>query len=99
MHAHLKDVLVVVIIVDHHSKYTEDPIDSVATANALYMKLRHMFAALGLPNTTTTKLSSVMCLNSLVKQMPSNIINYSPYRPLGKGVAGQVVRTVKAGLK
>ena len=58
MQANLKDVLVFVIIIDHHSKYTEEPIDSLATANALYMKLRHMFAVLGLANDNTTTQTS-----------------------------------------
>ena len=93
--------IMLLVIIDSHSKWLEVHIASMATSKITIEHLRITFSTHGIPDTIVSENASCFTINEFIHFCKMNGIKHitsAPYHPSTNGMVERAVQTVKEGL-
>lgn len=94
--------MMILVVVDSHTKWIEAVTMSHATAEATITALREIFSRLGIPRTVVSDNGTQFTSDAFAQFLAGNNVKHlrtAPYHPQSNGLAERAVRTIKDGLK
>jgi hypothetical protein len=92
----------ILVTVDSYSKWIEADVVSGCTAQTTIKKLRHLFAAQGVPEILVSDNGPCFTSSEFSQFLEKNGVRHitsAPYHPATNGLAERAVQTVKSGIK